>query len=54
MEDLATLLLTVVSILLSVLLGILYAYLHSLNEKISGMKIDLIEIKGLIQNTRRR
>ncbi len=53
MDDTATLFLTIVSILLSVLLGILYAYLHSLNEKISEIKMDLIEIKGIIQNKRR-
>jgi cell division protein FtsL len=54
MDDVATLSLAIVSIFAGVLLGNLYSYLHSLNEKISEIKTDLAEIKGLIQNSRRR
>jgi ABC-type Fe3+ transport system permease subunit len=54
MDDVSTLFLTIISVLLSVLLGILFAYLHSLNEKVSRIQIDLSEIKGLIRNPRKR
>ncbi len=54
MDDSLTLSLAIVSILAGVLLGNIYTYLHSLNEKLSQIKTDLAEIKGLVQNSRRR
>jgi hypothetical protein len=54
MDDAAALFLSIISILLSVLLGVLYAYLHSINEKISNIKIDIVEMKGLIMNIKRK
>ena len=54
MDNISTLLLAIVSISISGLLAIYIAFLRSLDAKISEMKIDLIEIKGLIQSTRRR
>lgn len=64
MDD-VTLLLTIVSILLSTLLGLLCAQLHSMNEKISDIrmeikekffdiKMDITTIKMLNQNTNER
>jgi hypothetical protein len=54
MDDTTTLFLSVVSILLSVLLGVLYAYLHSINEKISNIRIDMVEMKSLIENIKKK
>jgi uncharacterized integral membrane protein len=54
MDDAANMLLMIVSVLLSLLLGALYALLHSINEKISDIKTEIAELRGFIQNTRRR
>lgn len=41
-------LLTIISILLCTLIGVVIGYLHTINEKLSDIKTNLAEIKGIL------